>query len=325
MTVSATADRARERLDRGLPELARADDDPAILSYALSGIHGALEAHFRSVLASDPRVPREIRDAALDPGALGFLDVANAMRDYLELPASEHSSILDADRYRHAQSLGDGFAWHRAGLEEYARFVARTLGEPVPFLDQSDVAAPATTGVPLSPPTSASTGTPASLASTRPYRVASGTARGFGLRASHLLLILGGLIVVSLLWMWVESAALDATSRAADSAQVTPLPVSATPSPPPVMAAGAPTPAPVQPTAAATAQGAWFVVGNTDGEGVYLRRTPSMEDRLAPFRDGTRMQVVGPDRESEGRHWKNVRVENGPVGWVPSEYVLAAR
>jgi hypothetical protein len=68
----------------------------------------------------------------------------------------------------------------------------------------------------------------------------------------------------------------------------------------------------------------WLVVGNTGGEGVYLRRTPSMSDRLEPFEDGTRMRVIGPDREAEGRRWKHVRVENGLVGWVPAQFLIAA-
>ena len=117
MTVPLTAERARDRLDRGLPELVRAGDDPAILSYALSAIHGALEAHLRSVLASDPRVPAEIRAVALDVGAFSFLDIANAMHEYLDLPASERSSILEAHGHRQAQDHGDGFAWDRAGVE----------------------------------------------------------------------------------------------------------------------------------------------------------------------------------------------------------------
>jgi hypothetical protein len=66
------------------------------------------------------------------------------------------------------------------------------------------------------------------------------------------------------------------------------------------------------------------MVANTDGEGVFLRRTPSMDDRLEPYEDGTRMRVIGPDREAEGRRWKQVLVENGPSGWVPAEFLIPA-
>jgi hypothetical protein len=66
------------------------------------------------------------------------------------------------------------------------------------------------------------------------------------------------------------------------------------------------------------------VMGNTEGQGVYLRRTPRMDDGLVAWPDGTRLEVVGPQTTAEGREWLNVRDPHGQVGWVPAEYVMAA-
>ena len=348
MTVPLMAERARERLDRGLQALARAGDDPAILAYALSGLHGALDAHLRTVVASDSRVPAEIRDAALDAEKLSFRDVANAGHGHLELPESERNCLLEALFYREAQTQGDGFAWDRAGLEEYARYVARKLGEPIPESRRPGTAAveTPTRPAPRSAVAPAGSGTWTDrwdgLAATRPYRAASLLARGTtGLRASHVVFILSALLAVSLLWRWVESAASDAASRAAPPVSspgpvAAGSPVGSRPGGSSVAAASpavAQSPAPAsgqaaataKPTAQGRAQGEWLVVGNTDGEGVYLRRTPSMDDRLEPYEDGTWMRVIGPDREAEGRRWKHVSAEDGLVGFVPAQYLVPPR
>jgi hypothetical protein len=78
-----------------------------------------------------------------------------------------------------------------------------------------------------------------------------------------------------------------------------------------------PTPAPT-----ATSPATWVLVGNTGGVGVYLRRTPHMDDQLKAWPDGTSLKVIGPDVDGDGHHWKNVQDPDGNVGWVPAEYVL---
>jgi hypothetical protein len=90
------------------------------------------------------------------------------------------------------------------------------------------------------------------------------------------------------------------------------------------VAVQAPTATPTASTASAARSGDWLVIANTDGEGVFLRRTPSMEDRIEVYEEGTRVQAVGPEVESEGRRWRLVRIDDGAVGWIPSQYLAAA-
>ena len=64
-------------------------------------------------------------------------------------------------------------------------------------------------------------------------------------------------------------------------------------------------------------------VGNTQGTGVYVRRTPRMEDKLRAWPDNTIMEAIGETAESEGRTWIRVRDPAGNLGWVPEEYLIA--
>lgn len=81
-----------------------------------------------------------------------------------------------------------------------------------------------------------------------------------------------------------------------------------------------PTPLPITPTPAVTR----FVVGNTGGDGVWLRRTPRLDDPFVAWHDGTLMEVVGEDAEGDGVTFKQVRDPRGNVGYVPSQYLLPA-
>jgi hypothetical protein len=87
-------------------------------------------------------------------------------------------------------------------------------------------------------------------------------------------------------------------------------------------ASAAPSPSP-RPTATAEPAAATTVwVANTDGQGVYLRKTPVMADRLRAYPDRTPLTVVGPDVDGDGQHWKQVRTPDGLEGYVPSIYVV---
>lgn len=61
-------------------------------------------------------------------------------------------------------------------------------------------------------------------------------------------------------------------------------------------------------------------VGNTDGEGVFLRKTPIMADRLNAYADGTQLTIIGDDVDGDGQHWHHVRAPDGTEGYVPAEY-----
>jgi len=70
-------------------------------------------------------------------------------------------------------------------------------------------------------------------------------------------------------------------------------------------------------------QTAW--VSNTEGQGVYLRRTPMMADKLRAYPDGTELQVTGADVAGDGNRWRPVRAPDGSEGYIPVNYVAAAR
>ena len=63
-------------------------------------------------------------------------------------------------------------------------------------------------------------------------------------------------------------------------------------------------------------------VGNTDGDGVSLRRTRNLADRIAAYPDGTQLVVFGPDTSENGITWKHVRAPDGKVGYVPAQYTV---
>jgi SH3-like domain-containing protein len=63
-------------------------------------------------------------------------------------------------------------------------------------------------------------------------------------------------------------------------------------------------------------------VFGTGGSGANLRAEPGTGGQIVEgLPDGTRLTVVGPDREVDGRAWRNVRGEAGTTGWIVSEVV----
>ncbi len=63
-----------------------------------------------------------------------------------------------------------------------------------------------------------------------------------------------------------------------------------------------------------------FVVANTGGEGVYLRRTPRLTDRDTAYIEGTQLAAIGADEQGEGQSWHHVRTPDGKAGYVPAQY-----
>ncbi|MCS6802012.1 MAG: hypothetical protein RMM58_08750 [Chloroflexota bacterium] len=97
-------------------------------------------------------------------------------------------------------------------------------------------------------------------------------------------------------------------------------PHTAAPSPTPAAAQVAPTPVP-SPTPAVIR----VKIGNTDGLGAYLRPEPSLQARgIVAWPDGSVLEIVGPDRQFDGRVWRNVKDPRGNVGWILREYLLPA-
>jgi hypothetical protein len=93
---------------------------------------------------------------------------------------------------------------------------------------------------------------------------------------------------------------------------------SAVPSPSP-----SPLPRPTPTAVVAAANTVW--VGNTDGEGVFVRKTPVMADKARAYVDGTPLTVVGDDVDGDGQHWKHVKTPDGLEGYVPAIYTVAVQ
>lgn len=108
-----------------------------------------------------------------------------------------------------------------------------------------------------------------------------------------------------------EKAQTDASP--ARSVEPTPVPTAiVVPTPAPTA-----TPVPEKPTVLA--------VGNTEGQGVYVRRTPNMADRLKVWPDGARMEILRKGIQGDGRTWARVRAPDGAEGYVPEQFLVPPR
>ena len=82
-------------------------------------------------------------------------------------------------------------------------------------------------------------------------------------------------------------------------------------------------PAPVSSPTAETL-GQTYYVGNTDGDGVFIRRTREMDDKIKAWPDGTAMIELTGASEAGNRLWRHVRDPDGNEGYVPAEYLVVA-
>jgi S1-C subfamily serine protease len=78
----------------------------------------------------------------------------------------------------------------------------------------------------------------------------------------------------------------------------------------------------VSPQSPAVTRRVW--VAHSDGQGVYLRRSPNLEDRLNAWPDGTALDVLGDAVQADGFDWLPVRAPDGQNGYVPTTYMDSA-
>ena len=120
----------------------------------------------------------------------------------------------------------------------------------------------------------------------------------------------------------IGTAAAPTPTTAPPAAAATSAPTAAQPAVSPVASAkpsvaASPTAA-QKPSAAANT----VYVGNTDGDGVYIRKTPVMADRVRAYPDGTALTIIGDEVDGDGQHWRHVRTPDGLEGYVPAMYTV---
>jgi len=128
------------------------------------------------------------------------------------------------------------------------------------------------------------------------------------------------LLAVTLSGCGVLGAQAVPTASPAPTLAVTVAPRTATPAPTPPTATPAVQPAATPEPAASDT----VYVGNTDGQGVYVRATPALADRTRAYADGTPLTIIGDDVEGDGLQWKHVRTPDGLEGYVPAMYTSDA-
>jgi hypothetical protein len=102
-----------------------------------------------------------------------------------------------------------------------------------------------------------------------------------------------------------------------------PAATSPSPSPKPAAPAASPSPAAAaQPTPTAQTPVETVYVANTDGIGVFIRRTPTMADRVRAYPDSTALQIIGEDVFGDGQRWHHVKAPDGLEGYVPVIYTV---
>lgn len=110
---------------------------------------------------------------------------------------------------------------------------------------------------------------------------------------------------------------LEASTQTPDSTTPTVMVTPALPSPTPTSVPPMVTVGPVVASPTVT-----LFVGNTGGDGVYIRATPNLDDKLIAWPDGSAMTVLGAALDKAGRLWFNVRSSDGVIGWVPESYLV---
>ncbi len=95
--------------------------------------------------------------------------------------------------------------------------------------------------------------------------------------------------------------------------------------PPPSTTSQSP-PTTVEPAGASTprAQAGRAQIGGTGGQGANIRSEPGAAGRvLKTLAEGTTVDVLGPQREVDGRLWRQIRDPAGVTGWVTAGALVA--
>jgi hypothetical protein len=88
-------------------------------------------------------------------------------------------------------------------------------------------------------------------------------------------------------------------------------------------AAPAATAAPVAPASLSQPPAAArLVVNNVGPDGLTLRRSPGIGEKIKVWNDGTEMADLGDTAEHSGRTWRKVRDPNGNVGWAAADFLI---
>jgi hypothetical protein len=74
----------------------------------------------------------------------------------------------------------------------------------------------------------------------------------------------------------------------------------------------------LQPTATPRVIGVRYV--SADGDGVFIRRTKNMDDKIRVWPDGTAIDLLAVDTD-----WCQVRDPDGVVGYIPTLYLATAK
>ncbi len=75
-------------------------------------------------------------------------------------------------------------------------------------------------------------------------------------------------------------------------------------------------------TSSPTAAPAAVSICNTGGIGAFIRKEPKGPGIIA-WPDGARLAIVGPDRNVDGEVWRNLRDDQGNIGWTKADYVCS--
>ena len=75
----------------------------------------------------------------------------------------------------------------------------------------------------------------------------------------------------------------------------------------------------VVPPASAVAPSQGVVVAN--GNGTAICRTPSLNDQLLTWPDGTGVELLGEERQAQGSKWLKVKDPRGNEGWMLAQYI----